>query len=146
MDIALGYDSETMEFDIETELRDLLSDNGLRTAVLISLFTDKDDSLQPELKKTYWGNTLDDGDLILGSKLWLLKNEKTTTNILSLAKFYCEDALRWMIEDGVAREVLVTTELFDSQTLLIGIEIFKPNDQSETFSFDYVWRGEIDGN
>ena len=77
MDLALSFDNEAGIGDLVIENDDLKIDEGLETAVLISLYTDarvSDEELPAEeaQKRGWWGDIYPDipNDQI-GSKLWL---------------------------------------------------------------------------
>ena len=88
--------------------------DDLATAVLISLFTERrlpagltvDPNAQS--KGGWWGDTFNAGDQI-GSLLWTLRREVASSANLSKARDYIVDALRWMLDDGVAKKVEATT-------------------------------------
>jgi phage gp46-like protein len=83
---------------------DLVNGDDLVTPVLLSLFTDRtanpDDTITDGSSdpRGWWG---DDGTYLLGSRLWLLDRAKRTQQTLQLAQGYIEEALQWMIDDGV---------------------------------------------
>jgi phage gp46-like protein len=90
---------------------------------LISLFTDKranEDETDGE-KRGYWG------DDELGSKLWLLDRSRKTPAILAQAEQYAGEALSWLIQDGLTKEISVTAFYEDDQLILdidtIGVRI-----------------------
>lgn len=110
MDIALKQ-LDDGSFDIGIENGDLLTDYGMRTAVIISLFTDRqanDDDVIPDgtdNRRGWWADSYnDDGDKI-GSRLWLLGREKQTDDTLGRAEEYADEALLWLIDDGMAKTV-----------------------------------------
>ena len=90
IDIALiSEDGE--RFDLATANNDLVGEDGFRTAVLISLFTDKRVELAElpagETDRRGWvGDLLSDieGDEI-GSKLWLLERSNLTLDVIPKA-------------------------------------------------------------
>jgi phage gp46-like protein len=111
-DIALRLfqDSPTSapRFDIALKGYDVATDDGLRTAVLLSLFTDR---------RAQADDAIEDGDYrgwhaepSRGSRLWLLARAKETPDTLARAKTYTEEALAWLVEDGIARTVTVEAE------------------------------------
>jgi len=72
-------------FDFATLSGDLKKDEGLRTAVIISLFTDrrvnKEDVLLGQSQKGWFGDApelIENVGDAWGSKLWLLEREKNT--------------------------------------------------------------------
>lgn len=119
MDLALVYDSLALDFDLALQGGDLATDSGLRSAVLVSLFTDRraeaDDPLPGAPGDTdrrgWWADAWPavDGDRI-GSRLWLLARQKQTVDVLLRAQSYSEEALAWLIDDGVARSVQVEAQ------------------------------------
>lgn len=143
-DIALILkDDINTGFDIEIKNGDLVSDDGLETAVAISLFTDRriNDEQLPQGtkdKKGWWGDLHAevDGDKI-GSRLWLLAREKRTTEVLRKAEDYAKEALNWLVEDGVATSIIATASYNDSKFLLLAIDVVKPAGRSSRFQV--VW-------
>lgn len=147
-DLSMFYLDSTNGFDLAVSKGDLSSDDGLRTAVILSLFTDRrvtDDELPDgETKRRgWWADQVAevDGDQI-GSKLWLLQREKQTVEVLERAREYAEEALAWLIEDGVALSVSVATSYPARGILSIEVEITRPNKETASLSFDYAWEGE----
>ena len=120
-DVRISWDLGLMEGDFifDEVIQDLEYDEGLETAVIISLFTDRranfDDILPDSSNRDFrgwWGDLaspLIEGDQI-GSRLWLLEREKTLKTVLVRAKQYAEEALQWMIEDRIATKIEVDVE------------------------------------
>lgn len=152
-DIKLRIDNEsygsTIDFSVVN--KDLELEAGLKTAVIVSLFTDKrispleawtaDASL-----RGWYGDALNEieGDL-WGSKLWLLDRGKQTQETLTLAEEYTKDALAWMIEDGVAASIECEPSFSASGFILLKITITKPDGASLDYTFDYAWQAENAG-
>lgn len=102
---------------------DLATDDSLRTAVNISLGTNRrardDDALPADLgggpadRGGWWGDLLVDDDAppgdLIGSRLWLLAREKLTPATQRRAEAMCSEALDWMIQTRVAASVEVAT-------------------------------------
>lgn len=116
-DIATIYNNEALRGDLMLDGGLLAMDEGLESAVLISLFTDRraTDAELVHLGGTdargWWADlTLpDDGDQV-GSGLWTLHREKMTTEVMRRAEAYAKKSLAWLITDGVATDVQVTAE------------------------------------
>jgi phage gp46-like protein len=110
-DIALQQ-LDDGSFDVDIVGGDLLADNGMRTAVLISLFTDRvanADDVIPDgtgNRRGYWADAYSETGDRLGSRLWLLGRELETTATLIAAAEYADEALAWLMVDGVARSVV----------------------------------------
>lgn len=130
-------------FDISIKDDKIESDDGLETAVAISVFTDRrvteDD--QPFLEKTkrgWWGDLFpDEPNDQIGSRLWLLEREKTTIANLKRAEEFVKQGLDWMIDDGVAQAINTLASYSDTKQLIIDTEIVKPD--GESIRFDINW-------
>jgi phage gp46-like protein len=129
---------------------DLARDEGLETAVIISLFTDRRASaeqmpveLPQDDLRGYWGDisnaTPSDQT---GSLLWLLAREKQLPQILGRAQQYCREALAWMVEDLVATRVEVTAEFVAQGWMLILVDIFRPTGSPVRYRFNYEWAAQ----
>jgi phage gp46-like protein len=130
MDLSIIYNGTELSFDLATKNGDIATDYGLLSAVLVSLFTDRranGDDVVPDNsgdRRGYWGDTYPEvaGDLI-GSRLWLLSREKQLPDVLQRAQTYAEEALAWLVEDGIARSVAAPAEWIDRGVLGILIDI-----------------------
>jgi phage gp46-like protein len=118
-------------------------------AVIISLFTwrraNPDDDLPGDLKQGWWGDNFPPvpNDRI-GSRLWLLSRAKLLPETVARAKEYAEEALRWLIDDGVASRVEVEAERHGLSTLALACRIYKtgPDGQARPIDirFTDAWR------
>lgn len=121
-------------------------DNGLDTAVIISLFTDRraeaNDVPAGDNRRGWWGDSYADieGDLI-GSRLWLLQREKQLPSVVSRAEEYARESLTWLIDDGIATRVEVTGSIVSRGILGLQIQIFRNNAPPVRYRFDYFWQG-----
>lgn len=138
-----------LKFDVGTWLGDLSRpdgtqfevDDGLDTAVMISLFTDRraepDDELPggDEDRGGWWGDAFSDVDNDrIGSRLWLLHRSKTSQATMRKAKRYAEEALAWLLEDSVAISVEVTVERVSGIILGLRVEITRNRDPASKYS------------
>jgi phage gp46-like protein len=155
-DIRINWDSELMagDFYFDSAVQDLELDDGLETAVLVSLFTDRrakvDDTL-PDLnnldRRGWWGDLGSpevEGDQI-GSRLWLLGREKTQESVLVRARKYAEEALRWMTEDGVAKSIKVESERQGTpgtDWLVLKVQIYRPDGTVTAFKYEMQWEAQ----
>jgi phage gp46-like protein len=154
-DIKLTYDNDLGEADINFVDNDLEMDDGLETAVIISLFTDQraafDDVLDdPNDRRGWWGDlTSDQEDDRIGSKLWLLMRSKTITKNLVLAKQYAEDALQWMVADGICAKVNCDVGRFvmknGDNCMGLKVQIFKNDGTNITYAYDDLWNAQLGG-
>ena len=119
--------------------------DDLRTAVLVSLFTDRlapagyvgpNGDTDP---RGWWGDTYETSPI--GSRLWMLSRAKKTDSatILAQAKDYCNEALQWLLDDGVVAAVAINTFWLTPTALGITVSITKPGGQS--FAYAWSWQG-----
>lgn len=129
---------------------DLARDDGLETAVIISLFTDRRASaeqipaeLPQDDLRGYWGDISNASAADqTGSLLWLLAREKQLPQVLSRAQQYCREALAWMTEDLVATRVEVATEFIAQGWMLILVDIYRPTGSPVRYRFNYEWAAQ----
>lgn len=128
----------------------LEEDDGLETAVIHSLFTDARALPNDELpdpkgdRRGWWGDNFPSvpGDRY-GSRLWLLSREKQLDAVLPRAKAYAQEALQWLIADGIARSVTVVAEIVRDGVLGLAIEIRRANEPVAQYRFDLFWKGGL---
>ena len=113
-DAALHWDNDVYAGDVGLAGADLVREDGLRTAVLVSLFTDRraepGDVPEGEDPRGWWGDAIGEGGDRIGSRLWLLRRSKQTPDVPVLAEGYVREALEWMAEDGVADQTDVSAQ------------------------------------
>lgn len=120
----------TILIDGQTIKLGLDSAQPLVRAVIVSLFTwrraNPDDALPGDLRMGWWGDTFPTvpNDRI-GSRLWLLSRSTLTTGTVAKAKEYAQEALQWLIDDGVAARIEVQAERQGLSTLALGCQIYK---------------------
>lgn len=123
----------------------LQNEHDLKTAVLISLFTDRranEDDALPDFRGSkggWWADALNNQKI--GSRLWLLHREKQLNQVVLRAKEYAEEALQWLLDDGVVEQIIVTAEITRSGVLGLHIAISKTKRQTADFKFEFAWRG-----
>lgn len=152
-DIALHFRPDAWGADLAIEDGDLARDDGLRTAVIISLFTDaraRDDDPLPDQggdRRGWWGDCAnDDPNDRIGSRLWLLAREKVVPATAIRAADYCREALAWMMDDGIAASAEVECTLLPvtaarrNGALLIAISIIRPS--GARLAIDFLWDAE----
>lgn len=144
-DLALFWSNDDFAADIKIDAGKLLTDDGLRTAIIISLFTDAraaNDDILPEAgadRRGYWGDIASPvAGWEMGSKLWLLAREKQVPSVLARARDYARAALAWMVEDQVASSVVVTATFPAKGWLGVTIEITRP-DGPQRERYDFAW-------
>lgn len=125
-DLALIYKDGIFDLDFAGTV----TDEGLRTAVIISLFSDRranDADVLPDGtndRRGWWGDVCPEveGDLI-GSRLWLLSRAKQTKANLRLAETYAREGLQWMLDDGEITYLAVTASYPYTGVLLLSLRL-----------------------
>ncbi|GGJ14278.1 phage GP46 family protein [Neoroseomonas lacus] len=152
-DIALIWNPLLARADVAVAKGDLVADAGLRTAVLISLFSDAlaraDDEIPDgtDDRRGWWGDMPVEGVAAdpVGSRLWLLARAKRTEETRRRAEIYARDALAWMLTDGVAAAVDVTAswagDRDDQLHLLVGIDR-RSGGRTAREEFSVQWNAE----
>lgn len=132
--------------DIALEQFALAADDGLETAVILSLFTDaraSDDDPLPfgeSDRRGWWADAFPSVDRDrIGSRLWLLRREKQTQDTLNRAREYAEEALDWLIADGVARSVEVESFIVRNGVLGLSVVIQRPDASIARFRYETLW-------
>lgn len=115
-DLALAFELVEGAADLARtdDLTDLLADNGLETAVLLSLLLDRKANADDEIpdgstdQRGWWADEHAEvpGDLI-GSRRWLLDRSTRSGETAKRLQDYDTEALAWMVDDGVADSVTV---------------------------------------
>jgi phage gp46-like protein len=150
-DIKMIWNNNFLEGDLKLNKGDLEREEGLETAVFISLFTDRRADDEDEIdnvndKRGWWAdNTMENK---IGSKLWQYERIKTTTNDMIKVKAAIEESLQWLIDDEVAKEILVTTERFGSignDRIAVSIVIKKSKGNEVAIKFDDLWKIQLGG-
>lgn len=145
MDVQLFVSCEQDPcFDFQISSGDLSTANELNNAVMISLFTDrraKDDDILPRGqtdRRGWWADALDGEEI--GSRLWLLYDERRLRKTLLRAEEYAKEATQWLISDKVVKSINITASSdARCETLFLDVNVCRPDGQSEQFKFQYVW-------
>ncbi|GAB2182683.1 phage GP46 family protein [Denitratisoma sp. agr-D3] len=124
----------------------LAEDDGLDTAIILSLFTDrraeKSDTLPLGAtdRRGWWADAFSTpiGDKI-GSRLWLTWPGKQTAENLRNAELFAEEALAWLVTDGIAASVAVSGSNPRDGLLALSVQIVKPSGDTLNYQIDSLW-------
>lgn len=146
-DFALTWDAALGTADLSLSEDDVLADQGLRTALLLSLFTDRraeDEDVLPagDDRRGWWADELAEraGDRF-GSRLWLLERSSRRADIVPRAEELAREALAWMLEDKVAERIDVLAEASGDRLALL-VTVHRPGKDPTTYRFAHAWDGE----
>ncbi len=114
--------------DLAFEGSDLELDEGLRPAVLVSLFQDARAEPEDELpggpggdRRGWWGDP--EGARSLGSRLWLLSRSAITAETEVRVRDAVREGLAWILEDEIAAALEVTTERVAEELIRVVVRI-----------------------
>lgn len=125
---------------------DLAADNGLETAVLISLFSDlyvEPANLPESIEdpRGWWADSISDPpEDRIGSRLWIFERAKVTNEAAIGMRAAILEALAWLIDDGIAQTVNCVTTIIPNTRIDFEVEIFKPS--GEDIPFKFAWDGQ----
>lgn len=149
-DIAFLWDNQAAAPDIAMDGGQLAMDDGLRTAILISLFTDAraapDDALPEDNadRRGWWGNAYPaittPRSYELGSRLWLLDRAKTVEQVLAQAKSFAREALQWLLDDAIVTSIEIEAErqtYRGQEVLALGVIVTRPQGPARQ-RYDFV--------
>lgn len=145
--MALGWDKLRASGDLVLGATGgVAGDDGLATAVLLSLFLDRraeaDDPVENAglLTRRGWvGDALAipgaaPGDRI-GSRLWLLARAKQQDETLRLAEDYAREALDWLLADGLAAAVAVGAAWIARGVMELTVTVTPPAGEPQSFTY-----------
>lgn len=148
MDLALIYDAKLQAFDLAIDGSDLRAEGSLASAVMVSLMSDRlaeSYEVTPgEDRRGWWADAFAGNQHKTGSRLWLLQREKQLQGTVQRCRQYCEEALQWLIDDGLATTVGVTVFIPRTGWIAALIKVHL-DDGARGFRFEFdearqIWR------
>lgn len=152
--MRLVYDNARGAFDLALTARGGIDSgigNGglLEAAVWVSLFTDAladAGDMTPDLgsdRRGWWADSGKAPQDRLGSLIWLHMREKRTEKVRLQIEAAANEAVRWMVSDGIALEVTVTAAWIDAprDALRLTVAVFEPNGVRRDWKVDLLWSG-----
>jgi phage gp46-like protein len=131
-DVGLIWQDGWADILLNESNTDLQTGKDLKTAILVSLFSDSranpEELLLDEDPRGWWSRDL-------GSLLWLLARQKATLQNLEKGIQYIKDALNWLIVQNIAKSIDVTGTIENRSKFNFIISIKKSND----YRFQYLW-------
>ncbi len=131
-DLKLAWNNDLAEADLVLDGPELAIEQGLDTAIIISLFTDARASADDVLPggpgsdpRGFWADSVAPvvaGD-VTGSKLWLLERSKRTPAVILDVQNYSAEALQWLVDDGHADVVACSAEAFGDSGIALAVKV-----------------------
>ena len=125
---------------------DLSTSDSLENAVIISIGTyarERNLGKSANLKPTvggWWGDALDEKG-VLGGYLYEAFPGKLNDATAKSVEGLVVDALKWMIDDGVAKSVTATAVVADAETVKLEVSVERPGGgEEEAFTYEVKWK------
>ncbi|MBN3866460.1 phage GP46 family protein [Gluconobacter kondonii] len=166
MDIAIIWNARESRGDWTIVSGDLALDNPLRSAVMVSIFSDRvapDQSSPADFaiaiqepgnaavsglndRRGWWGDAYEPDGIPIGSRLWQLRRaiKVGEQTVLLELKDILKECLQWLIDDGVAASIAIQTawSAVSPNTAEFAISVFEPGASTpQTFLFSWAWEG-----
>ena len=144
-DLALTR-REDGDFDLAFDAGrgDLLTADSLENSVIISIGTYARErnlgnaaNLKPNVGG-WWGDALDE-EGTLGGYLYEAFPGKLTEETAEAVENLCAEALKWMVDDGVAKAVNCEAGIVENAVLSLVVTIERPEGDSEVFLYEFNW-------
>ncbi len=158
MDLALAFsvESDTCDF-VQLANGDLALDDGLYTAVLVSLLTDAaalPDDVIPDRTTNRRGTWMDiplasasisKTKRPLGSRLWQLDRAKATQETRLRAQEYATEALQWMIDDNLCQKITAVATFLTYNQIVLSVTLTRQivGGQPVSTTYDRVWTATL---
>lgn len=119
---------------------DLLTDNSIETAVIISLFTDHRAQPSDPLpdgttdRRGWWADSFRKRPV--GSRLWLLNREKTLASVVERTQAYADEALAWLKPAGLVKSVTCTAARVGHDRLRLSVSLVLPDGARRPMVFE----------
>lgn len=142
-DITTSWNPVTLMADWQMAGADLAQGTDLITAAYISLFTDRlaqPSDVIPDGTNDPRGWVGDLGAAYpIGSRLWLLTRAKATQDTLNNAYDYIQEALQWMLDDGVVARIDIDVEWITPRMLGAQVTFWQQDGTSIAQNYSWAW-------
>jgi phage gp46-like protein len=142
-DISVIWDVDNSRGDWMFIAPALVTGDDLQSAVLVSIFTDRQANIDDVIPdgtgdpRGWWGDIGEDKPI--GSRLWLLDRSKQTQEVLNNARDYIIEALQWLVDDGVVASIDVQTEWTRDTFLGAQIILYQPTGPQIPLTYAWAW-------
>ena len=123
------------------ETGDIETEDFFDTSILMSLFCERRASANEMPVSHYrrgWIGNESTPSFEIGSKVWLFEQSRLTRSTLNGINSVVKEALQWMIDDGIALEISVSSELSQNNSIAIEVTISRPNSKVDKRYFE-LW-------
>ena len=146
-DLAL-VKTENQDFDLAFDGQDIVLTDSLQNCIVISLLCHAREVVQNDAMANidavfggWWADALE--DFSTGSLMWTLHRQKCDALAVKNAEKLASEALKWLIEDGVAKDVTVKGQQVAKNRVDIEINVLKPDGSKEDFRWQLNWEASL---
>jgi phage gp46-like protein len=137
--IKIRWENDDQVADVELEDGLIGLFGGLLSALLISIFTDRQANESDPVpdgtsdRRGWWGDDYG-GDGPIGSRIWLVEGEKMIPGSLRRVRTYLDEATKWFVEDGIAAEIRIEVMMARVDALGAKIAVLSPDEIAPRWS------------
>lgn len=145
-DIRTVWDAANARGDYRVAGGSLESGHDIQTAVLISLFTDRqalpDDDIPdappsgPADRRGWWG---DSDQSKIGSRLWLLDRAKGPMDTAKRAEAYAQEAVKWMVDTGAVAKFDISAQWKAPNQLWLAVTAYRKDGGTVALTDIQLW-------
>ncbi len=124
-DVILNQNKSYWDFDW-TDSGDISTNDTLDTSILISIFEEKRASpseIAESNRRRGWMGNESTPEFEQGSKQWLFEQERITGSVLAELGVIIRNALQWLIDDDIAKTVVVNQPTIRNGKVSVAIDI-----------------------
>lgn len=135
-------------FDLDFDGTDLLLTDTLENAVIISIgtyaraATGETANTEPDIGG-WWGDAVEDNLIKLGGYLHKAFHGKLTAATCRDIEGFVNDALKWMVNDGIAKSTSCSASISGEEMITMTTAITKPSGSSETYTYEFNWEATL---
>ena len=127
----------------------VIADRNFSTAVYLSLFGGNvEDGGRVDNNKTWWGNRFaetSEREKIVSRFQAIIKSLPLTTKNILLAEQAAKEDLAWMVDEGIADEIITDIKVVDRFRCELEVIIRKDGELIEKSSYKVNWEEAVNG-
>jgi phage gp46-like protein len=134
------------DLELVADGSDLLGAVNLRTAIGISIFTDRrsnSDDLIPNQGGWPGDSIRPDNEDLLGSKLWMYYTEIAIDEHLPPIEDTVRESVQWLLDDNVAKEITVSAFWVSKPNGILQINTDVTQFDGTGERYEYVWNQKL---
>lgn len=130
-DVYLFNNADGGEIEIENGLISINS--GFSTSVYVALFSDGN----------WWGNEINSDEQKIKSELNNILDRKLNNQTRLDSIEFAKEALKWMIEQNIAKTIDIEAFIININTLSLEISITKPDQETINLKYEINWQKQF---